>query len=117
MMTRESAQAESSSVANILFGFREPVLRLRDSDQRMLLTALRGDTDQELATELGLTLSAVKARWRSTFARTAEKMPDLLDGINGGDARGTQKRHRVLAHVRRHPEELRPYLWRTTRRI
>lgn len=114
MMTRESARAESSSVANLSFGFREPVLRLRDSDQRLLLAALPGATDQELTTALGLTLSAVKARWRSNFARIAETMPELLhDDITGNDARGTQKRHRVLAYVRRHPEELRPYHWKT----
>jgi hypothetical protein len=113
VMTRESVKTESSSVANIMFGFREPALRLRDSDQTLLLAALGGATDQELATELRLTLSAVKARWRSTFVRISEAMPSLLGDINGVDARGGQKRHRVLAYVRRHPEELRPYDWKT----
>lgn len=111
-MTRESAKALPGSLGNVLFTFREPVLRLRDSDQQMLLAALRGATDQELARELGVTFAAVKARWRSTFARIAEAMPDLVSGTVE-EHRGSQKRHRVVAYVRSHPEELRPYDWKT----
>ena len=107
----------SLGIGNVIFTFRNPELRLRDSDQRLLLAALKGATDQELTTELGVTLSAVKARWRSTFARIARTMPGLLDDVSDGDARGMQKRHRVLAYVRRHPEELRPYHWETKPRV
>src|SRR5207248_9324862 len=112
-MTRESAKVVPGSLGNVLFTYREPVLRLRDSDQQMLLAALGGSTDQELATELGVTFAAVKARWRSTFARIAAAMPDLVSEA-GDERRGSQKRHRVLAYVRSHPEELRPYDWKTT---
>ncbi len=112
MMTSESAKAEPASLGNILFSFREPVLHLRDSDQQLLLAARKGSTDRELTTELGVTLSAVKARWRSTFARIEDVMPALVSDVNGHDGRGAQKRHRVLAYVRNHPEEPRPYDWK-----
>lgn len=112
LMTRESAKFESSSLANVLFGVRDPVLRLRDSDQRLLLAALTGATDQELASDLGITLSAVKARWRSTVQRIEETMPNLVGDTDARDGRGVQKRHRILAYVRSHPVELRPYDWK-----
>ena len=111
LMTRESVQGLPGSLGNVLFRFREPVLRLRDSDQQLLIAALRGTTDQELASELGITISAVKARWRSTIARMEETMPDLVRDVEHREGRGAQKRHRVLAYVRSHPEELRPFDW------
>ena len=112
-MTRESVQGMPGSVGNFLFSVREPALRLRDSDQQLLMAALRGATDTELVTELGVKLSAVKARWRSTFARIAEAMPDMVSDVNDHEGRGPQKRHKVLSYLRSHPEELRPYDWKT----
>ena len=111
LMTRESVQDLPGSLGNVLFRFREPALRLRDSDQQLLVAALRGATDQELTSVLGFTLSAVKARWRSTIARVEESMPDLVRDVFNHEGRGTQKRHRVLDYVRSHPEELRPFDW------
>jgi hypothetical protein len=111
LMTRESAQGMPGSVGNVLFSIREPVLRLRDSDQQLLVAALRGATDQELASGLGFTLSAVKARWRSAVARVEETIPDLVRDVANHEGRGAQKRHRVLAYLRSHPEELRPFDW------
>jgi hypothetical protein len=92
---------------------REPVLRLRNSDQDLLAAALKGLTDLELAEELGLKLSTLKKRWAAVFNRVANAKPDLLPGLDDnidGQARGRQKRHRLLAYVREHPEELRPFL-------
>jgi len=111
LMTRESAQGMPGSVGNVLFSVREPTLRLRDSDQQLLMAALRGATDQELASGLGFTLSAVKARWRSAIARVEETMPALVRDVVHHEGRGAQKRHRVLAYLRSHPEELRPFDW------
>jgi hypothetical protein len=109
LMTSESVKAAPASLGNILFSYREPLLGLRCSDQELLQAALVGATDVEIARHLGVTLGAVKARWRSTFVRIAEVMPDLVADAGGREGRGAQKRHRVLAYVRNHPEELRPY--------
>jgi hypothetical protein len=91
----------------------EPALRLRTSDQDLLAAALKGSTDLELSKDLGLKLSTLKKRWASVFNRVAIAKPDLLPGPDDnfdGQARGRQKRHRLLAYVREHPEELRPFL-------
>jgi hypothetical protein len=92
---------------------REPILGLRNSDQELLEAALRGTTDMELSAELGLKLPALKKRWASVFNRVAVAKPDLLPGLDGDvdrQTRGRQKKHRLLAYVREHPEELRPFL-------
>ena len=113
LMTHASATAMPGSLGNVIFRFTDPVLRLRDSDRNLLLAALNGATDEELAAELGVTLAAVKARWRSTFALIAESIPNLAGTLPGErEVRGAQKRHRVLAYVRTHKEELRPYAWK-----
>ena len=110
LMNRESGTALSGSVGNQIFRFNEPQLRLRESDQELLLVALNGATDVELAAQMNITLAAVKARWRSAYARIAEVRPDLVaEDADNGDGRGGQKRHRVLTYVRNHMEELRPY--------
>jgi hypothetical protein len=111
LMTESSVQGIHGSLGNILFRRYKPVLRLRDSDQQLLLAAMGGATDLELVSEIGVTLSAVKARWRSAFARIAEVMPELIPDLDDHEGRGMQKRHRVLDYVRKHPEELRPYDW------
>jgi len=112
LMTRDSATAMPGSIGNVIYRRFKPVLHLRESDQRLLLAALRVSTDLDLAFDLGLSCAAVKARWRSIFARIAETMPDLMEQSDAHEGRGAQKRHRVLAYVRAHPEELRPYDWR-----
>jgi hypothetical protein len=106
---RDQANLVPASLANVLFRFSEPVFRLAESDQQLLRAAARGSTDTELARELGVSIPAIKARWRSTFARISEVMPDLCQHVGNGTLRGAQKRHRVLAYIRAHPEELRPY--------
>jgi len=109
LMTHDSATTTPASLGSILFSYQEPLLRLRDSDRQLLLAAVNGATDLELAAELGVTLFAVKARWRSAVARVEEAMPGLVLEVDGHKGRGAQKRHRVLAYVRNHPEELRPF--------
>ncbi len=111
LMTEKSATALPGSLGNIIFRFRQPVLRLRDSDQQLLSAALAGTTDKELASQLGITFSAVKARWRSIFAQVGAVMPGLVGPVEDLERRGAQKRNRVLAYVRNHREELRPYDW------
>jgi hypothetical protein len=116
LMTFETATVMPASAGNLIFKFTEPTLRLRDSDRRLLMLALRGATDSELAAELAITIAAVKARWRSTFARIAEQAPLLVNDAGEDGYRGKQKRHHVLAYIRTHPEEMRPYDWEKKRK-
>jgi hypothetical protein len=111
-ITREDALVVNGSIANPLFHYSAPVLRLRAPDQRLLLAANRGFTDEELSLKLGISLTAVKKRWLSIFASTIDARPDLFPGIDlpkDGEKRGRQKRHHVLAYIRTHPQELRPF--------
>jgi len=108
-----------ASVAAILFSYSEPNLRLRDADQELLLAALDGLTDNELSQVLGLKLPALKKRWASLFERVRRVRPDLVPHPESDavETRGPQKRHRLLAYLRDHPEELRPQLAHTARRV
>jgi hypothetical protein len=112
VVNRESALAAPYSVAAGMYRYQAPVLRLRPAEQKLLSAAVSGKTDAELSAELGLSVEAAKKRWLSIFARVDQFKPDILiqTGVEG-ERRGPQKRHRVLAYIRTHPEELRPFAW------
>jgi hypothetical protein len=117
-LTEKEAFATSGSVAAPLFQYREPVLHLRDTEKQLLAAAMNGETDNELAARMNLSLPSIKKRWASLFDRISDTRPDLLpDAEQRGlhDSRGPQKRHRILAYVRSHPEEVRPFRWRSHR--
>jgi hypothetical protein len=109
LATEQVASAQPFSIPRTIFNYREPLLRLSGGDQELLCAALEGQTDAELAVSLHLTVPAVKARWRSVFARFAKMEASLTPEFFGQGGRGPQKRHRVLAYAREHPEELRPF--------
>lgn len=116
ILTENEAFATSGSVAAPLFQYREPVLHLRDTDKQLLAEAMNGETDIQLAAKINLSLPSIKKRWACLFDRIADIRPDLLpDAETRGwhESRGPQKRHRILAYVRSHPEELRPFRWRS----
>jgi hypothetical protein len=117
MVSRDSALAAPYSAAASIYRYRAPVLRLRPAEQALLAAALSGKTDAELSAYLSLTLEAIKKRWLSVFERVGQFKPDILsESRSDSDSRGPQKRHRVVAYVRSHPEELRPYSGDTKRR-
>jgi hypothetical protein len=106
--------AWSSSV----FVYDPPFIGFPPSEQRLLLAALKGGTDEELSDELAISLSAVKKAWHSVYERAAECLPQSVlndderaDRSNG--ERGKQKKQRLLTYLRDHPEELRPYSRKT----
>ena len=119
VVTRESAGAAPYSVARTMYRYQIPVLRLRPADQKLLAAALGGKTDAELSADLTLSIEAIKKRWISIFERVEEFKPEILNQSDAGDTessgRGPQKRHRVVAYVRTHPEELRPFSWDSRR--
>ena len=112
VVTRESTLAAPYSVAAKMYRYQAPVLRLRPAEQKLLAAALSGKTDAELSADLGLSIEAIKKRWMSIFDRVDEFKPEILSKSDpDADSRGPQKRHRVVAYVRSHPEELRPFSW------
>jgi hypothetical protein len=100
---------QPGSVAMPYFHYTPPVLNLTEKDQQLLIAALEGATDDQLAPRLGLPPATVKARWRSLLARTEQAKPEWQPAHDDATGRGPQRRHRILAYCREHPEELRPY--------
>jgi hypothetical protein len=101
------------SWTSTLFSYIPPRIYFRLSEQRLLLAALKGLTDQELADELIISLSAIKKTWRNVYERAARILPDELAGsaIEGEDTkRGKEKKQHLLAYLLGHMEELRPVL-------
>lgn len=116
VVSKDIALAAPYSAAASIYRYRVPVLRLRPAEQELLAEALSGKTDAELSANLGLSVEATKKRWLSIFERIDRFMPEILNQSDvDSDARGPQKRHHVVAYVRSHPEELRPYSWQTKR--
>jgi hypothetical protein len=118
VMTREDAFSVSGSIGASLFQYQEPVLGLRDTEKLLLVEALTRQTDSDLAKRMNLSPATIKKRWQALFERIADVRPELLPAEGNGDgshSRGPQKRHRVLAYVRSHPQELRPYRWRSAK--
>ena len=113
VVTRDDVDTKLGSVVAPLFHYQDPTLRLRPTDQDLLHAALRDDDDEHIATALNVRPSAIKKRWTTVFDRVWATRPDLLPRNEDGDdgSRGKRKRHRILAYVRDHPEELRPYDW------
>jgi len=93
-----------------LFQYSPPRICFRPAEQRLLLTAMKGLKDEELSSELGVSLSFVKKTWSSIYNRVVEKLPELGLDISTGPLpqRGKEKKQHVLSYLREHPEELRP---------
>ena len=111
-ITRELARSRVGFWVASLFIHEAPQFNFRPSEQRLLMTALRGGTDEELSDELGISLSAVKKTWGLIYERAAAHLPGFSsnhDGSsNGASERGKEKKQRLLKYLRDHPEELRP---------
>jgi hypothetical protein len=113
-LTRRDAFSVSGSIAASMFQYQEPILDLRDREKRLLAGALTHRSDRELAASMNLSPATIKKRWQALFEQIAEVRPGWL-AVDGGEgerqSRGPQKRHRILAYVRSHPQELRPHRW------
>lgn len=112
-MTRELASTALGSWVASLFVYRPPMLGFSRSEQRLLLSALSdGETEEQLSAALGISLFTVKKTWRSIYDRIVTCMPAFFPSNSQTDvpseARGKQKKQRLLAYLREHPEELRP---------
>jgi len=105
-------QALAGSVLAPLFKKNVPKLNLRPNDKELLLVALDGCTDEVIAKRLNITVPAVKRRWEDIYGRISSNPIDLefpSETQRRNGRRGAQKRHLLLAYVRQHREELRPY--------
>jgi hypothetical protein len=111
-LTREMAPRRLGTWASTLFVYESPRFGFAPSQQRLLLAALLGGTDEDLAGELGISLSAIKKAWHSIYERVCAHGPEIVPATTpfeeGVAERGKMKKQRLLAYLRDHPEELRP---------
>lgn len=112
VVSPETARESPYSLAARMYRYLTPVLRLRPAEQELLRVAMDGKTDSELSDTLGVSVEAIKKRWASIYSRFEQFRPEVLSSAESeGTGRGPQKRHRVVAYARKHPEELRPFRW------
>lgn len=111
-VSRELAIRQYGSWVSSLFIYNPPRFSFRSSEQRLLLLAFSGATDEQLSRDLGISVSAVKKCWQQIYGRVAECAPELVPDthLKGERAseRGRTKKTRLLAYLREHMEELRP---------
>jgi len=111
-LDRKTAPRIFGSWLATLFIYRPPLLGFSRSEQRLLSTALEGGTDEALAHTLGISLFAVKKSWRAIYDRSTSRLPELFRDSSSSDKatqdRGKEKKRRIIAYLREHPEELRP---------
>lgn len=93
-----------------MFTYFPPRVLFTQPEQCVLLEALDGATDAQIATRLGIGVAAVKARLTRAYERVQARLPGLLPQRDADDTvRGAQVRHLVLEFVRDNPSELTPY--------
>ena len=117
--SRETLLARLVSWAFPVFVYQPPRCVFSGSEQRLLLSALDGGTDDELADNLQISVSAVKKMWRSIYQRVEACLPELLPNSSNDlepSWRGKEKKQRLLVYLRDHPEELRPVSRRLLKR-
>lgn len=113
-LTRELEFERPGSLVGGLFYYQRPQFGFSPREQRLLITALGGEsqTDQELARALHIALPTVKKMWLSIYRRVADRKPELVHDRSHAETetseRGREKRRRLLVYIREHPEELHP---------
>jgi hypothetical protein len=111
-LTNDIAATKPGSWGGSLFLYQPPRFGFSRSEQRLLLAGLSGGTDEEIGDRLGVSLAAVRKAWKVIYERVGMIAPDLvfnpMPGDGGTRERGKEKKQRLLAYIREHPEELRP---------
>jgi hypothetical protein len=115
-MSRDLAADSFGAWVALMFIYQPPRFGFSPSEERLILSAQGWGTDEELAGRLGLSLATIKKTWRAIYERVHWCAPDLAFGSAPADGsapeRGKEKKRRLLAYLREHPEELRPVLRR-----
>ena len=109
----ETAKVLTGSWFSSVFDYHPPIMKLSPSQQRLLLFALKGDTDQVLAEKLHLSLAAVKKTWAAIYEKAETNLPGLSKPpgdtqIHENFKRGAERKRHVIAYVRENMQELRP---------
>jgi DNA-binding CsgD family transcriptional regulator len=109
--TAEDAERDFGSRVAPVFRYVRPRIGFSPSEQAMLRIALEGETDEEMAHALNISVWTVKKRWRQIYDRVGRSVPEILragerDSSDEEKGRGAELRRHLLAYVRDHFEEL-----------
>ena len=112
-VTREEALANRGARIAALFIDYPVKLGLQLPHKELLMRALMGETDEEMATSLGVSMPTLKRRWRGVYEHLESHAPAFLElwgGANLSGTRGGERRRHLLNYLREHPEELQPFI-------
>jgi hypothetical protein len=116
LAAREDAIAGPAGLTQALLfsSFSPPRFGFSFPEQDTLMLALDGHTDEAIAETMGASLSTIKKRFRTIYAKVQDASTDeeaviQSEGPSAG-ARGVETRRRILNYLRDHRQELRPYL-------
>ncbi|MDR3707563.1 MAG: hypothetical protein P4L33_04640 [Capsulimonadaceae bacterium] len=107
--------AEASKMAGSLLGslflFEPPTCGFSPGEQELLLFALGGSTDQEIAEALSVSFAAIRKRWESIFEKvdSLPVQPTRSHGCNAPVSHSITKRRSLVQYLQYHREELRPW--------
>jgi DNA-binding CsgD family transcriptional regulator len=112
-LTKEEALANPGSNIAGLFVYTPPRFQFNRSQRVLLQRALMGETGEQLAASLSLSIWTVKKRWSAIYDRVADVDSELLPASiaygSNASSRGAERRRYLLHYLRQHLEELRPY--------
>ena len=99
------------SMTTQMFEPPAPRLGLTPAEQRVVLRALDGTSDQVIAASLGLSPDTVRSNWKSIYQRLATFVPGLVGAAapSEGGTRGAERRRAVIEYLRQNMHELRPW--------
>lgn len=99
------------SMATQMFEPPAPRLGLTLAEQRVVLRALDGASDQVVAASLGLSPETIRSSWKSIYQRLAAVVPALVRATTPGDnaTRGAERRRAAIEYLRQNMHELRPW--------
>jgi DNA-binding CsgD family transcriptional regulator len=98
-----------------IFSYNPPRFGFSPAEKKLLHRSLIGESDQEMADSLGLSIWTVKKGWQKIYNRVQKTDPGLLQPEKDAAAfweelPGAQRRRRLLEYLRVHMEEIRPGL-------
>ncbi len=109
LMGGSRAETRDGSYLSPLFFYRPPHFYFKTGEQELLCLALLDCDDEAAASELHLSPSTIQKRWRMIYERVMLAEPEFFPaGSADSGTRGAAKRHRLLAYLRGHLEEMRP---------
>lgn len=112
-LTRDQEARGPGTWVGALFDYHPPQMRFSQSQQRLLLAALSGMTDEKLSEALAVSPNTIRNTWRSIYERAASHLPEIFDDgwqpDSANSQRGKEKKRHLLTYLRKHLEELRPF--------